>query len=138
MSGFIVRIHPDKSPAEAQLVGIFWCRSLVGLRDMVDECTDPNACEYAVLPAGGLYWNGVAPVVPMKVSEEAEEFPPFPPAGAEITEGLARAIYVVGRDRARLRWKALVPDGRIYVPGFDLMDAGDPAAQLVHQHLEGK
>ena len=48
---FIVRLK-----ANHEFVGIFWAENEKQLFWLIDECTDPSACEYAELDiAGGLY-----------------------------------------------------------------------------------
>lgn len=40
------------------LIGIFTELNLKDLYWSVDECLDPNECEYAVVHHGGIFWSG--------------------------------------------------------------------------------
>lgn len=50
MKTYFVRLSKDR-----QVVGIFCAASAGALWSMVDECTDPGACEYLIAGEGGLY-----------------------------------------------------------------------------------
>lgn len=59
MPAFIVRLR--KKPRE--FVGIFYC-GLDELSELVDECTNPDSCEYLEMEAGGIYVVDRTPPVP--------------------------------------------------------------------------
>ena len=56
-----------------EAVGVFYVARLSDLFDAVDECTNPNVCEYRKLPPGSVYW----PKPGSRIwAPEAEEFEP--------------------------------------------------------------
>lgn len=58
MNAYLVRLIENK-----ELVGIFCCER-AELDWLVDECTEPDACEFASIGSGGIMWEGRAPRVP--------------------------------------------------------------------------
>jgi hypothetical protein len=61
----------------------------------VDECTDPDDCEYVELPAGGIMWTSPAIAVPLSPGKDepdtdAEE---LPWAKAELSELWWSVVY---------------------------------------------
>jgi hypothetical protein len=79
MDAYVVRFKKDR-----RLVGIFVCNNLQQLVDLVEEndsealSMDPDECEYAELPVGGLKWPGSSAFVPIQADrkgiEEADYF----------------------------------------------------------------
>lgn len=81
MPGYLVRHASDH-----ELVGIFVADDLNNLRFHIDECTDPDLCEYTVLPTGGLLWEGRAQTVPLPrtVPEEIKAEGPLSPEDEKL------------------------------------------------------
>lgn len=50
MNAYLVRLHKSM-----ELVGLFVSPSENVLWEFVDECCDPDECEFVQLPAGGIY-----------------------------------------------------------------------------------
>lgn len=91
------------------LVGIYSVETILQLIIIIDECTDPGACEYARLRApGGVMW--VSPAVPVPVERpldmDGSEPDPIPWEGASFTERWWNVIH--GYDASR--WKRFFPD----------------------------
>lgn len=63
-------------------VGIYAC-NVLELFDLVDEATEPDACEYKRLPPGGIVFAG-AYVLDDQADEDAEEAPHMD--GCDMTE----------------------------------------------------
>lgn len=70
MRAYLVRIAKNHD-----LVGIFVASSLRELCYLIDECTDADICECAVLPSGGLYWDSPAARIPAKINGETGDDP---------------------------------------------------------------
>lgn len=51
MPTYLIRLTENK-----ELVGICAAISADELFWLVDECTDPNSCEYKILGTGGIFW----------------------------------------------------------------------------------
>ena len=64
MNCYLVRLTEEK-----ELVGIFCCKRS-WLAKLVDECTNPSACEYAAIGAGSVFWHGAAPKVPVCIEND--------------------------------------------------------------------
>jgi hypothetical protein len=66
------------------LVGIFVAQNIGRLADLVDECTEPDDCEFLRMPAGGVIWTSPAIPIPIELSEDEDptEPDPLPWAGA--------------------------------------------------------
>jgi len=67
MRAYLVRIIETRD-----LVGIFVATSRFQLQMLVDECTDIDGCEYAPMPAGGIYWDVPAITIPVPEIEGAD------------------------------------------------------------------
>lgn len=90
---------------DREVVGLFVASSVVPLAALVDECCDPNDCEYALAQAGGLMAAGVT----------AAKWPRDPGASEEVT-GLEGAVlsqqWQNDLGDGGLEWKPLGPAGR--------------------------
>jgi hypothetical protein len=62
-----MRVYVVRLIESRDLVGIFVATNPIQLQIFVDECTDIDACEYALMPAGGVYWD--VPAIPVPVPE---------------------------------------------------------------------
>lgn len=94
-AAYFVRVAEDR-----QVVGIFVAASLTNLRDLVDQCCDPEACEYAACPEGGFY-------VPDRT---AATWPaPDDAEGTGLEGGCATDTWLgrLGEAGPSLRWKPL-------------------------------
>lgn len=90
-------------------VGIYSVDTILQLIVIVDECTDPGACEYTRLRApGGVMWEAPAISVPVERPEDADgsEPDPVPWGEASVTERWFNVIY--GYEECR--WKRFYPD----------------------------
>lgn len=97
MQAYVVRLKDTK-----ELVSITIASSLNDLAFLVDECTDVDQCEYARLPAGGIYWpDREAAVVPSEIDENGDGPDMF--KGAEISEYWLDYLH---GDKAR--WKPVL------------------------------
>jgi len=112
MCAYVVRIIDDHD-----LVGIFVATNRFQLQMFVDECTDIDECEFAPLPAGGIYWD--VPAVQIPVPEgEADDGPNFDPSAAPtvpwskltVSDSWFSALYEPIR-----RWRPLFQDGDVFV-----------------------
>ena len=65
MTLYCVRIPPNSENEEQadEFVGLFNASSALHLVYLVDECCDPSGLEYAVIPPGGIMWNGRGPKI---------------------------------------------------------------------------
>ncbi|MEN6302229.1 MAG: hypothetical protein ABFD96_05850 [Armatimonadia bacterium] len=63
MTLYIVRMKEGGTGRAGEFVGIYSAGSLDQLAWLVDQCVAPQQTEYAVLPAGGFYIGGKAPMV---------------------------------------------------------------------------
>jgi hypothetical protein len=83
MPTYLVRII-----ASRDLVGVFSADSIIQLIDIIDECTEPDACEYARLPPGGIMWTSPATPIPIDVLGDADlgDPDPIPWSDASFTE----------------------------------------------------
>lgn len=66
MRAYLVRLIKTRD-----LVGIFVATDRNQLQHFVDECADIDYCEYAPLPAGGVFWE--SPAIPIPVPEAEAE-----------------------------------------------------------------
>ena len=122
MNIHIVRLQDNK-----EIVGIFATESRAELFDIVDECTDPSACEFATLPSGGIMWprSGSWPAVVREVhpevpedTEEEEQFWSGLFAGADFSGNWLETIFFDG-----LVWNPFnMMDKVKYVLGFHRTD----------------
>jgi len=56
-----------------EAVGLFWVPNLDTLSRMIDEVTDPGACEYRLIDApAAVTWEGQAPAIGVERGEEDE------------------------------------------------------------------
>ena len=56
-----------------EAVGVYWTRDLDTLSRMIDEVTDPGACEYCLIDApAAVTWAGEAPAIGVEREEEDE------------------------------------------------------------------
>jgi hypothetical protein len=102
LPAYLVRFVDDHD-----LVGIFFPNSIGQLCDLVDECCDIDECEYTELPPGGVYWTDEAIAVPVQaVSDDDEDEPRIPWAGAMETESWTSRLY-----NGPGNWKPLRLDG---------------------------
>lgn len=91
------------------LVGIYSVESIQQLIVLIDECTDPESCEYTRFRApGGIMWGSPAVSIPVERQPDADgsEPDPIPWEGASFTERWWNLVY--GYDRSR--WKRFYPD----------------------------
>jgi hypothetical protein len=123
MRAYVVRIIEDHD-----LVGIFVATNRFQLQMLVDECTDIDECDFAPLPAGGIYWD--VPAVQIPVPEgEADDSPDIDPSAAPTvpwskltaSDSWFRALYEPIR-----RWRPLFQEGDVFVELE--MDRADEAA----------
>lgn len=75
MTLYCVRMAANHLNVPDEIVGIFSVRSLVELEYFVSEVCPPNETEYAVLPSGGMIWEGRGPKIAdlYRLDEETEE-----------------------------------------------------------------
>jgi len=59
-------------------VGVFMANSTHMLAEMVDECCNVEACEYARLPQGGVYMSRKAVPIPYGEPPDSEDVDFFP------------------------------------------------------------
>lgn len=101
MVGFLVRLIVNKD-----LVGLFFARTLTELMVLIDECTEPEACEYIVLPRGSVHWTGPAVRIPIPIPDETAGDDGIPWNDVTISESSWHAFFAshrwtpVGRERA--------------------------------------
>jgi len=85
MRGYVVRLRDRADFANARdLVGVYFAANPEELANLVDECCDAGACEYAKLGAGGVYCAGRAIPVPYGEMAESETIEMLP--GAAVTD----------------------------------------------------
>jgi hypothetical protein len=76
MAAYLVRTIDDHD-----IVGFFVADEMEDLLIAVDECTDPDDCEYIEMPPGGIMWTSPAIPVPLNPGDpedddsESEELP---------------------------------------------------------------
>jgi hypothetical protein len=91
------------------LVGIFSADNIVQLADIVDECTEPDDCEYARLSvAGGIMWTSPAIPIPIPPTddEDGSEPDPMPWSEAIVTERWWDYLH----SYSTCRWKRFFPN----------------------------
>ena len=104
MPAYLVRIIETRD-----LVGIFFVENIHQLIVTVDECTEPDGCEYARLRvAGGIIWTSPAVPIPIDLPEDDDliEPDPMPWGAACVTERWWNFLY--GFEVCR--WKPFFPD----------------------------
>lgn len=108
MSGFLVRIRETR-----EIVGFFAAPSIATLRSLVDEATDPNACDYRRHDEGGIFWSlPGTPVVRRPEPDDNEGV--FDLDGAECCEFTMSALHCDPEDDRK--WNPLVPIGFLWTP----------------------
>jgi hypothetical protein len=88
MPAFLVRTKDT-----CDLVGFFSADNEDDLIDLVDECTEPEYCEYLELPSGGVYWDSPAVAVPIGPSDDDETEEKITWNKADLTDFWAEAVY---------------------------------------------
>lgn len=103
MTAYLVRLKNS-----AELVGLFVSPRAEDLWYYIEECCDPNACEFVALPPGGMYLDqaGAATVPTLVPDPEPEESYPDWFSGATISE-LWLGIFLGGR--GELEWQPIEP-----------------------------
>ena len=102
MPAYVVRLKAsEKNPRE--LVGIYSARDPSHLAEFVDECCDASSCEYANLPAGGVYQGGRANPVPFTGDLETANADLL--SGATFTESWF--FLLINDQEDTLRWRPL-------------------------------
>jgi hypothetical protein len=93
------------------LVGVFSVDNIRQLIMIVDECTEPDACEYTRLGPGAIMWTSPAIPIPILLPEEIDgsEPDPMPWEGASLSESWWDYFY----GYAKCRWKRFFPDDPI-------------------------
>lgn len=84
MPAYLVRMIGSRD-----LVGFYYAEEPDDLLMIIDEITDPDACEYTELPDGGITWGSPAIEVPIEDDVDAdgeEQTPDVPFAGASLSE----------------------------------------------------
>jgi hypothetical protein len=104
MPAFLVRTTDTND-----LVGFYSAEDVDELIELVDDCTDVEACEYLELPSGGIYWDKPAVEVPIAVNENDEPEARIPWSRADMTHFWGDAVY--GFDSGE--WVEFFPD----IPG---------------------
>eukprot|EP01035_Chromulina_nebulosa_P011591 gene11591-15483_t len=104
MPTFLVRIIETRD-----LVGIFSADSVEQLILTVDECTEPDSCEYARLSvAGGIMWASPAIPIPIEFPDDSDFTEPDPMPWSEATLTERWWNYLHGYEKCR--WKPFFPD----------------------------
>lgn len=103
MPAYLVRIIDTHD-----LVGVFSADNIDQLIILIDECTEPDACEYTRMGPGGLMWESPAVPIPVKLPQDDDggEPDPVPWAAVSVTEAWWNYFY----GHARCRWKRFFPD----------------------------
>ncbi|KZD20349.1 hypothetical protein A4A58_19100 [Tardiphaga robiniae] len=73
MPTYLVRIIETRD-----LVGVFSADNIVQLIDIVDECTEPDECEYTRMGPGGIMWASPAIPIPIAIPEDDDDGEPDP------------------------------------------------------------
>jgi hypothetical protein len=92
MPAYLVRTIDDHD-----IVGFFVADEMDDLLIAVDECTEPEDCEYVELPVGGILWSSPAIAVPLDPGdcedENADVGEELPWAKAELSETWWNVVY---------------------------------------------
>ena len=89
MPAYVVRLIQNRD-----IVGFFAAEDVDDLAIVVDECTDPGACEYAELPVGGIMGASPAMPVPINAGDDEEvKLPELPWKKAKLSESWWSVIY---------------------------------------------
>ncbi len=106
MKAYFVRIAADK-----QVVGLFVAPSVSMLAALVDECVDPNECEYAPARMGGIMVAGKAaatwPLTDAADEEAGQHENPTGIEGSILSQQWEDDLRYVP---AALEWKRLAPE----------------------------
>jgi hypothetical protein len=103
MPAYLVRLIDTRD-----IVGVFVADEMRDLLITVEECTNPDACEYVELPTGGIMWTSPAIAVPLSPGSDdppadAEQ---LPWASAELSEAWWSVVYGYSDDN----WTPFFPD----------------------------
>jgi hypothetical protein len=101
MPTYLVRLIDNQD-----LVGIFVARNVGQLAAAVDECTEPEDCEYIVLGTGGIIWLSKAIPIPIDLPEDESFDDPMPWDGASLTDSWWNYFYGLETDD----WIPIDPD----------------------------
>jgi hypothetical protein len=105
MPAYLVRTIDDHD-----IVGFFVADEMDDLLIAVDECTEPEDCEYVELPAGGILWSSPAIAVPFDPGDvedkNADDDQELPWAKAELSETWWNVVYGYSDDK----WTPFFPD----------------------------
>jgi hypothetical protein len=87
MPCFLVRLIGNHD-----LVVIFSAPDLGTLYNLVDECIEPEDCEFKLIPPGGICWDSRAVPVPLPDISD-EERAPIPWQRASFTDAWLYAVW---------------------------------------------
>jgi hypothetical protein len=109
LKAYFVRIAADQ-----QVVGLFVAPSIAILAALVDECADPNACEYAPARMGGIMVAGKATATwPLTdaVDDDAGQYEnPTGIEGSVLSQQWEDDLRYIPD---KLAWKPLAPAGAL-------------------------
>src|SRR5690242_2747420 len=95
MPAYMVRVEGTRD-----IVGFFFAETMEDLLYAVDECTEPDGCEYVEMPVGGIMWTSLAIPVPIdhrsddpEDDDPEQELEKLPWARAELSEGWWSVVY---------------------------------------------
>jgi hypothetical protein len=114
MKVYLVRIMDGEVTTHPrELVGIFAAQSIESLCDLVDQCTDPNCCEYRVMGEGGIMWSGPAPTIPPHIPKDDE----YGDSCVKLSDGNGTWDELwfdqINRPEPN-KWRRLVPPGKAW------------------------
>lgn len=91
-----MQIYLVRTKNGEDLVGIFVAHDERQLAALVDECSEPEDCEYVFMGPGGIMWEGHAVAVPLGPPEhdDGSEPDPMPWAEASITHDWLRLLFM--------------------------------------------
>lgn len=82
MQAYFVRMNAKQNNPH-EIVGIFVAGSRNQLIDIVDECVDPDRCDFMPVGAGGLYWSSSVDYhFPHRPARDRDTLPGFPADGS--------------------------------------------------------
>lgn len=102
-TAYLVRLMNSRD-----LVGFFVAEDLNELIDLIDEGTDPGACEYLELPSGGIFWDSPAVAIPIEADENDDPKASIPWSKADLTWSWSGPIFV--DDEEEQDWMPLFAD----------------------------
>jgi hypothetical protein len=84
----MARAYLVRTIEDHDLVGIFVAENRLQLEMIVDECVDADACEYAPMSSGAMFWTSPAIEIPPPQGDEDSEDddPAVPFAAASLSE----------------------------------------------------